>query len=89
MLSVHFVLLKSRCCICFGSFHEFFIFSGVWNVPYVSACYLINGTLIRQPETKPSYSYYQLDADMAFCSNMRSKVSNFVCRYRMLKSRQV
>ncbi|XP_021914399.1 procollagen-lysine,2-oxoglutarate 5-dioxygenase 1 isoform X2 [Zootermopsis nevadensis] len=46
---------------------------GVWNVPYVSACYLINGTLIRQPETKPSYSYYQLDADMAFCSNMRSK----------------
>ncbi|GFG29485.1 hypothetical protein Cfor_05047, partial [Coptotermes formosanus] len=46
---------------------------GVWNVPYVSGCYLINGTLIRQPETKPSYVYNDLDADMAFCTNMREK----------------
>lgn len=51
------------------------ISSGVWNVPYVSGCYLIRGTLIRQPETKPSYTYNQLDADMAFCANMREKVS--------------
>lgn len=57
------------------------MFSGVWNVPYVSACYLINGTLIRQPETKPSYIYNQLDADMAFCTSMREKVSNFICLF--------
>jgi len=44
-------------------------------VPYVTGCYLINGTLIRQPETKPSYVYNDLDADMAFCTNMREKVS--------------
>lgn len=46
---------------------------GVWNVPYVSSCYLIKGILIRQPELKPSYAYNQLDADMAFCTNMREK----------------
>ncbi|XP_069690681.1 procollagen-lysine,2-oxoglutarate 5-dioxygenase 1 isoform X2 [Periplaneta americana] len=46
---------------------------GVWNVPYVSGCYLVNASLIKQPETKPSYVHNQLDADMAFCYNMREK----------------
>ncbi|PNF43292.1 Procollagen-lysine,2-oxoglutarate 5-dioxygenase 3 [Cryptotermes secundus] len=46
---------------------------GVWNVPYVNSCYLIKGALIRHPELKPSYMYNQLDADMAFCTNMREK----------------
>ena len=63
-------------CIDCGVLHElWFVFRGMWNVPYVTGCYLINGTLIRQPKTKPSYVYNDLDADMAFCTNMREKVS--------------
>nr|CAD7196665.1 unnamed protein product [Timema douglasi] len=46
---------------------------GVWNVPYVSGCYLINGSVIANTETRPSYAFDSLDPDMAFCSNMREK----------------
>ncbi|XP_067005007.1 procollagen-lysine,2-oxoglutarate 5-dioxygenase isoform X2 [Anabrus simplex] len=46
---------------------------GLWNVPYIRACYLINGTVINNPETRPSYDYDRLDPDMAFCANMRKK----------------
>nr|CAD7453420.1 unnamed protein product [Timema tahoe] len=45
----------------------------VWNVPYVSGCYLINGSVIANTETRPSYAFDNLDPDMAFCSNMREK----------------
>jgi hypothetical protein len=61
--------LCSHCGLCS-------VCSGVWNVPYVSSCYLIKGALIRQPELKPSYVHSQLDADMAFCTNTREKVSS-------------
>ncbi|XP_046397512.1 procollagen-lysine,2-oxoglutarate 5-dioxygenase 1 isoform X2 [Ischnura elegans] len=46
---------------------------GLWNIPYISACYLINGTVIKNEETKPSYIRNLMDADMAFCQNMREK----------------
>ncbi|EEB15965.1 Procollagen-lysine,2-oxoglutarate 5-dioxygenase 3 precursor, putative [Pediculus humanus corporis] len=46
---------------------------GLWNVPYISGCYLINGTVIRNDETKPSYVEGALDPDMAFCHHMREK----------------
>ncbi|KAG8231868.1 hypothetical protein J437_LFUL011773 [Ladona fulva] len=46
---------------------------GVWNVPYITACYLVNATIIRKEETRPSYIRNLLDADMAFCNNMRDK----------------
>ncbi|XP_076299960.1 procollagen lysyl hydroxylase isoform X1 [Lasioglossum baleicum] len=39
---------------------------GLWNVPFVSSCYLINATLIANKETRPSYSEEDLDTDMAF-----------------------
>ncbi|XP_065582274.1 procollagen-lysine,2-oxoglutarate 5-dioxygenase 1-like isoform X1 [Artemia franciscana] len=46
---------------------------GLWNVPYISGCYLVQGYLIHNPETKPSYINGLLDPDMAFCTNMREK----------------
>nr|XP_050853381.1 procollagen-lysine,2-oxoglutarate 5-dioxygenase [Vespula vulgaris] len=39
---------------------------GLWNVPFISNCYLINATLIKNKATRPSYSVDDLDPDMAF-----------------------
>ncbi|XP_018319536.1 procollagen-lysine,2-oxoglutarate 5-dioxygenase 3 isoform X2 [Agrilus planipennis] len=45
---------------------------GLWNVPYISNCYLINSTLLnRYDKQKLSYVRDNLDADMAFCANLR------------------
>ncbi|KAJ9584647.1 hypothetical protein L9F63_021009, partial [Diploptera punctata] len=46
---------------------------GIWNVPYVSSCYLINASVINHKETRPSYKHDQWDPDMAFCADMREK----------------
>ncbi|KAK6634906.1 hypothetical protein RUM44_000153 [Polyplax serrata] len=46
---------------------------GLWNVPYISGCYLVNGSLIRNDATKPNYVEGSLDPDMAFCYHMRQK----------------
>lgn len=49
------------------SFHR-----GLWNVPFISGVYLINGSLLQDEDTKPSYINNLLDADMAFCLNNRN-----------------
>ncbi|XP_063229636.1 procollagen-lysine,2-oxoglutarate 5-dioxygenase isoform X3 [Bacillus rossius redtenbacheri] len=46
---------------------------GVWNVPYISGCYLVNGSIIANTDTRPSYTLSDLDPDMAFCAIMREK----------------
>jgi len=46
---------------------------GLWNVPYISSCYLIAGSIIHNKETQPSYVNKMLDPDMAFTTNLRSK----------------
>ena len=52
---------------------------GLWNVPYISSCYLISGPLIQNEKTRPSYSHPTLDPDMAFAKNFRdSKVFMYV-----------
>lgn len=45
---------------------------GVWNVPYLSSIYLIQGKRIRSPNT-PSYVDGSLDPDMKFCQDLRNK----------------
>jgi len=45
---------------------------GLWNVPYITSCYLVQGEVIHNPKTKPSYIHKLQDADMAFCTNMRA-----------------
>ncbi|XP_046639801.1 procollagen-lysine,2-oxoglutarate 5-dioxygenase 1-like isoform X1 [Daphnia pulicaria] len=45
---------------------------GLWNVPFVTSVYLVRGDIIHNPKTKPSYIHNLLDADMAFCTNMRN-----------------
>lgn len=45
---------------------------GLWNVPFVTHVYLIQGNIIHNAKTKPSYIHNLLDADMAFCTNMRN-----------------
>lgn len=58
---------------------------GVWNVPYVSSVYLVKASLLRSELT--DYEFFNshiLDPDMAFCHNIRSKVSKRKKRDSML-----
>ena len=47
--------------------------NGLWNVPFISAAYLIKGELILHKDEKlrPNFIHKLLDADMAFCANLR------------------
>ncbi|XP_051170331.1 procollagen-lysine,2-oxoglutarate 5-dioxygenase isoform X2 [Leptopilina boulardi] len=50
---------------------------GLWNVPFINSCYLINSTIISNKKTRPSYHHTlkhtkeELDPDMAFALNNR------------------
>lgn len=46
---------------------------GIWNVPYISAIYLIQKSVLVNPETRPNYINKLFDADMAVTANMREK----------------
>ncbi|XP_017885394.2 procollagen-lysine,2-oxoglutarate 5-dioxygenase, partial [Ceratina calcarata] len=46
---------------------------GLWNVPFISSCYLINATLLGNPKTRPSYVEDDLDTDMAFAYTNRER----------------
>ncbi|XP_017754981.1 PREDICTED: procollagen-lysine,2-oxoglutarate 5-dioxygenase 1 isoform X1 [Eufriesea mexicana] len=46
---------------------------GLWNVPFISNCYLVNATLISNKNTRPSYSEADLDTDMAFAYANRER----------------
>lgn len=51
----------------------FFLFcSGVWNVPHVSAVYLVKGAWLKRHT--PEYSSERFEVDMAFTAWMREKV---------------
>ena len=50
-----------------------YIFSGLWNVPYVSGIMLIKGD--KLPMLRGAYSHDELDPDMAICKHMREKVN--------------
>ena len=41
-------------------------------MPHVSSCYLIQGAIMSNPDTKPSYAEMNgLDSDASFSANMR------------------
>ncbi|XP_066261630.1 procollagen-lysine,2-oxoglutarate 5-dioxygenase [Euwallacea similis] len=45
---------------------------GLWNVPYINSAYLINSTLLKQYDRlQLSFNRPNVDADMAFCRNLR------------------
>ncbi|KAL3063595.1 hypothetical protein OYC64_000014 [Pagothenia borchgrevinki] len=47
---------------------------GVWNVPYVSSVYLVKASLLRSELTEfDLFNSDILDADMAFCHNIRKQ----------------
>ncbi|CAK9826971.1 Procollagen-lysine,2-oxoglutarate 5-dioxygenase [Anthophora retusa] len=46
---------------------------GLWNVPFINSCYLINATLISNKKTRPSYAEGDLDTDMAFAYANRER----------------
>lgn len=46
---------------------------GLWNVPFVSNCYLINSTLLKNKATRPVYSVDDMDQDMAFAYTNRER----------------
>uniref|UniRef100_A0A8C0X325 Procollagen-lysine,2-oxoglutarate 5-dioxygenase 1 n=1 Tax=Castor canadensis TaxID=51338 RepID=A0A8C0X325_CASCN len=47
---------------------------GVWNVPYISNIYLIKGSILRAELLHPDlFHHSKLDADMAFCANIRQQ----------------
>ncbi|EZA59211.1 Procollagen-lysine,2-oxoglutarate 5-dioxygenase [Ooceraea biroi] len=52
---------------------------GLWNVPFVTNCYLINATIIGNKATRPSYEDGGLDTEMAFAQgNRRSGLFMYV-----------
>lgn len=49
---------------------------GVWNVPYVSSVYLVKASLLRSElKDYKLFNSHILDPDMAYCHNIRNKVS--------------
>ena len=48
-------------------------FRGLWNVPFVSSCYLINGSLLSDETLRPSYKEDDLDPEMSFAYAMRRR----------------
>lgn len=49
---------------------------GVWNVPYVYRIYLVKASVLRSELTDfELFTSDALDPDMAFCHNVREKVS--------------
>ncbi|XP_063988127.1 procollagen-lysine,2-oxoglutarate 5-dioxygenase [Diachasmimorpha longicaudata] len=46
---------------------------GLWNVPYITNCYLINVTLLSNPETRPVYTIEEIEPDMAFAMTNRHR----------------
>ncbi len=55
------------------------MFSGVWNVAFISVAVLMSGQwLAGLQQDPPSWRSKELDADMALCEWMRERVST-VC----------
>ncbi|XP_014231000.1 procollagen-lysine,2-oxoglutarate 5-dioxygenase 1 isoform X1 [Trichogramma pretiosum] len=46
---------------------------GLWNVPFISNCYLVNATLLAHEDTRPVYEDPELDPDMSFASAYRRR----------------
>jgi procollagen-lysine,2-oxoglutarate 5-dioxygenase len=46
---------------------------GLWNVPYLSSCYLVSSKILRGAGTQPDYLHPSLDPDMAFALSLRKK----------------
>ncbi|XP_059468645.1 multifunctional procollagen lysine hydroxylase and glycosyltransferase LH3 [Neocloeon triangulifer] len=45
---------------------------GVWNVPFISACYLAKGAILAKEDLRPTYTSSRgVDPDMAFCESLR------------------
>ena len=47
-------------------------------MPYVNHAYLIQGSILQDPENYPSFINGLLDPDMAFCKNLRDKVRHLI-----------
>lgn len=57
-----------------------FFYRGVWNVPFITNCYLMKMSLFRVPAAKEvTYTTEGVDADMAFCASLRERVSDAIC----------
>lgn len=51
-------------------------FSGLWNVPYISSVYMVKAKALRlELDQGDLFHSGKLDADMAFCHNVRNQVS--------------
>ncbi|KAI5705962.1 procollagen-lysine,2-oxoglutarate 5-dioxygenase [Diaphorina citri] len=46
---------------------------GIWNVPYITNCYLMKTSVIKATNIKTIYTLNSMDYDMAFCTNLRNK----------------
>ncbi|ENN77266.1 hypothetical protein YQE_06094, partial [Dendroctonus ponderosae] len=45
---------------------------GLWNVPFINGAYLVNATLLKKYDRlQLTYNRQNVDADMAFCRNLR------------------
>ncbi|CAB0034687.1 unnamed protein product [Trichogramma brassicae] len=56
-----------------SSCQNFLRTEGLWNVPFISNCYLVNATLLAHEDTRPVYEDPELDPDMSFASAYRRR----------------
>lgn len=50
----------------------FYCCRGLWNVPFINSAYLVNATLLNKYDRlQLSFNRPNVDADMAFCRNLR------------------
>jgi len=66
-------LLRRAPPTCNSPNHADACFRGLWNVPFISNCYLINATIIANKATRPSYENDDLDTEMAFAHGNRQR----------------
>lgn len=68
LFRVIFVLLLHNTYLHF--FQSYF--RGLWNVPFINNCYLLNTTIFQKHDrSKIKFVRDNLDADMALCANLR------------------
>lgn len=63
-------------------FFTIFDYRGVWNVPFITNCYLVKISVFRTPAAKSvTYSREDVDPDMALCASLRESVSIIVTEW--------
>ena len=81
----HYLQNCAQCalnCTNTTNLSECVLYSGVWNVPFISSAVLIQGQWLLElwkRQDMPQYHSHIYESDMAFCQWMRDRVSVYQC----------